>query len=186
MPPVVAATLFPDVFVLEPARFKDNRGEFLEVFNAEDFEAVLGLTPAFVQDNVSVSRKNTVRGLHWQAAPHGQGKLVTCATGTVFDVIVDIRPGSPAFLTARTVVLSGENRRVLWIPAGYAHGFAALEDNTTVFYKVTHKRVPAANGRLRQPIRSCLKKTAGPLRLEPFSGFKRTFRSFLWSAPHRP
>lgn len=144
MPPVVAATLFPDVFVLEPARFKDNRGEFLEVFNAEDFEAVLGLTPAFVQDNVSVSRKNTVRGLHWQAAPHGQGKLVTCATGTVFDVIVDIRPGSPAFLTARTVVLSGENRRVLWIPAGYAHGFAALEDNTTVFYKVTYKRVPAA------------------------------------------
>lgn len=144
MPPVVAATLFPDVFVLEPARFKDNRGEFLEVFNAEDFEVVLGITPAFVQDNVSVSRKNTVRGLHWQAAPHGQGKLVICATGTVFDVIVDIRPESPAFLTARTVVLSGENRRVLWIPAGYAHGFAALEDNTTVFYKVTHKRVPAA------------------------------------------
>ena len=69
---------------------------------------------------------------------------MTCATGTVFDVIVDIRPESPAFLTARTVVLSGENRRVLWIPAGYAHGFAALEDNTTVFYKVTHKRVPAA------------------------------------------
>ena len=155
MPPVVAATLFPDVFVLEPARFKDNRGEFLEVFIAEDFEAVLGLTPAFVQDNVSVSRKNTVRGLHWQAAPHGQGKLVTCATGTVFDVIVDIRPESPAFLTARTVVLSGENRSV-------------------------------SNGRLRQPIRSCLKKTAGPHRLEPFSGFKRTFRSFLWSAPHRP
>ena len=152
---------FPDVFVLEPARFKDNRGEFLEVFNAEDFEAVLGLTPAFVQDNVSVSRKNTVRGLHWQAAPHGQGKLVTCATGTVFDVIVDIRPGSPAFLTARTVVLSGENRRVLWIPAGYAHGFAALEDNTTVFYKVTHKRVGGrAHGALvrsgaRYPMAGC-------------------------------
>lgn len=69
MPPVVAATLFPDVFVLEPARFKDNRGEFLEVFNAEDFEAVLGLTPTFVQDNVSVSRKNTVRGLHWAGLP---------------------------------------------------------------------------------------------------------------------
>ena len=117
MPPVVAATLFPDVFVLEPARFKDNRGEFLEVFNAEDFEAVLGLTPAFVQDNVSVSRKNTVRGLHWQAAPHGQGKLVTCATGTVFDVIVDIRPESPAFLTARTVVhkrVPAAERTALW------------------------------------------------------------------------
>jgi dTDP-4-dehydrorhamnose 3,5-epimerase len=127
----------PEVMLLEPRAFADDRGLFFESFNQAAFEAATGCHPAFVQDNHSISKRHVVRGLHYQLPPHAQGKLVRVTAGRAFDVAVDIRRGSPSFGKWVGELLSAENRRQLWIPEGFAHGFAALDDNTEFLYKTT-------------------------------------------------
>ena len=120
--------------IIEPDVFGDSRGWFVEQYNAERYKAA-GITADFVQDNESFSSKGVVRGLHWQAAPHTQAKLVRVIQGAVWDVAVDIRKGSPTFGRHVSGVLTGENKKQLFIPRGFAHGFIVLEDNTLVSYK---------------------------------------------------
>lgn len=135
-------TAIPDVVIIEPAVFGDARGWFMETFNQPKFVAglaELGL-PAprpFVQDNHSCSQAGVLRGLHFQRAPHAQGKLVRVTKGRAFDVAVDIRPGSATFGRWVGVELTADNRRQLWLPEGFAHGFVALEDDTHFLYKTT-------------------------------------------------
>ncbi|MFO1328382.1 MAG: dTDP-4-dehydrorhamnose 3,5-epimerase [Rubrivivax sp.] len=135
-------TALPGVVVVEPAVFGDDRGWFMESWNQARFDAALrdaGLPPprAFVQDNHSCSRAGVLRGLHYQLPPHPQGKLVRVVQGAAFDVAVDIRRGSPHFGRWVGVELSADNRRQLWIPEGFAHGFLALQDDTHFLYKTT-------------------------------------------------
>ncbi|MES1207376.1 MAG: dTDP-4-dehydrorhamnose 3,5-epimerase [Pseudomonadota bacterium] len=139
---VVAAPL-AGVLVLEPSVFQDARGFFMETYQAARYAAA-GVAPSFVQDNLSRSLRGTVRGLHFQQ-PQPQGKLVQTVRGTVFDVVVDVRRGSPTFRQWFGVELSEENRRQLWIPAGYAHGFCTMSDVADVAYKCTAPYVPEAN-----------------------------------------
>ena len=135
-------TAIPDVLIIEPQVFADERGWFMESFNEQRFHAELvrlGLPVPrpFVQDNHSCSKAGVLRGLHFQRAPHAQGKLVRVVQGTAFDVAVDIRPGSATFGQYVGVELSAENQRMLWIPEGFAHGFVALQDDTHFLYKTT-------------------------------------------------
>jgi dTDP-4-dehydrorhamnose 3,5-epimerase len=135
-------TRLPNVVIVEPARFGDDRGWFMETFSAPKFDAALNALglPAprpFVQDNHSCSQKGVLRGLHYQAAPRAQGKLVRVVKGRVVDVAVDIRRASPTFGQWVAVELSADNQRQLWVPEGFAHGFMALEDDTHFLYKVT-------------------------------------------------
>jgi dTDP-4-dehydrorhamnose 3,5-epimerase len=127
----------PEVVLFEPRVFSDDRGAFFESFNSNAFRDATGLDIEFFQDNHSVSAKNVVRGLHYQLAPMAQGKLVRCVAGAVFDVAVDIRKSSPTFGKWVGEVLSADNRKQLWIPAGFAHGFMALSDNSEFLYKTT-------------------------------------------------
>lgn len=135
-------TALPGVVIVEPAVFADDRGWFMESWNQARFDAALrelGL-PAprtFVQDNHSCSHMGVLRGLHYQLPPHAQGKLVRVVRGAAFDVAVDIRRGSPDFGRWTGVELSAGNRRQLWIPEGFAHGFLALEDDTHFLYKTS-------------------------------------------------
>ena len=135
-------TALPGVVIIEPAVFGDDRGWFYESFNEARFNAALddiGLPPAprFVQDNHSSSKKGVLRGLHYQLPPQAQGKLVRVVQGAAWDVAVDIRPGSPTFGQWFGLELNADNKRQLWIPAGYAHGFVALQDDTHFLYKTT-------------------------------------------------
>jgi dTDP-4-dehydrorhamnose 3,5-epimerase len=135
-------TIIPDVVVIEPAVFADERGWFMESFNEQRFHAELvklGLPVprAFVQDNHSCSKAGVLRGLHFQRARHAQGKLVRVVQGAAWDVAVDIRPGSATFGRWTGIELSAENRRMFWIPEGFAHGFVALRDDTRFLYKTT-------------------------------------------------
>ena len=130
-------TAIPDVKIIEPTVFGDERGFFFESFNQQRFEAAIGYTVPFVQDNHSRSAKGVLRGLHYQLAPHAQGKLVRVIAGEVFDVAVDIRPGSASFGQWVGVHLSAANKRQLWVPPGFAHGFVTLSDNTEFLYKTT-------------------------------------------------
>jgi dTDP-4-dehydrorhamnose 3,5-epimerase len=135
-------TDLPGVVVVEPAVFGDERGWFMESWNGPRFEAglrELGLPAAgdFVQDNHSCSKAGVLRGLHYQLPPHPQGKLVRVVRGAAFDVAVDIRRGSPHFGRWTGVELTADNRRQLWIPPGFAHGFLALEDDTHFLYKTS-------------------------------------------------
>jgi dTDP-4-dehydrorhamnose 3,5-epimerase len=126
----------PDVLLIEPARFGDSRGFFSEVWSRRAL-AQHGLEAEFVQDNHSLSREvGVVRGLHFQTPPAAQGKLVRVVRGAILDVAVDIREGSPTFGRHVAAVLSAENWRQLWVPRGFAHGFATLEPDTEVIYKV--------------------------------------------------
>lgn len=139
----VTRTSIPDVLIIEPAVFSDDRGWFMESFNEERFRTELkslGLPvpPAFVQDNHSCSRRGVLRGLHYQVGPHAQGKLVRVVQGAVFDVAVDIRKHSETYLEWVGVELTSSNHKALWIPEGFAHGFMALEDNTQFLYKTTN------------------------------------------------
>lgn len=127
----------PDVVLFEPKAFADDRGLFFESFSQRVFDTVTGGGVTFVQDNHSVSRKNVIRGLHYQLTPHAQGKLVRVVRGAVFDVAVDLRKGSRTFGQWVGEHLSAENRRQLWLPEGFGHGFAALEDETEFLYKTT-------------------------------------------------
>jgi dTDP-4-dehydrorhamnose 3,5-epimerase len=138
----VTETALPGVLVIEPRLFRDDRGFFLETFRSERY-ADAGITQPFVQDNFSRSIRGTLRGLHFQE-PHGQGKLVQVLRGTVFDVAVDIRRGSPTFGKWVGLELSGEDIRQLWIPAGFAHGFCVLSDQADFLYKCTAPYVPEA------------------------------------------
>ena len=126
-----------EVLLLDPTIHQDARGLFYESFNARTLAQVIGRELDFVQDNVSVSRRGVLRGLHYQLPPFAQGKLVRVVSGEIFDVAVDVRRSSPQFGHWVGEILSAENRRQLWIPEGFAHGFAALSDNAEVLYKTT-------------------------------------------------
>jgi len=130
-------TSLPDVKILEPEVYGDARGFFFESYNQRRFDQVLGRRVAFVQDNHSRSARGVLRGLHYQLAPHPQGKLVRVVAGAAFDVAVDVRRGSPTFGRWAGVELTAENRRQLWIPEGHAHGFLALSEQAEVLYKTT-------------------------------------------------
>ena len=140
-------TKLEGVLVLEPRVFADERGAFVETWNAERY-AALGIEGPFVQDNVSVSKRGVVRGLHFQN-PNPQGKLVSVLHGAVYDVAVDLRVGSETFGEWVGVELSAENGRQMWIPEGFAHGFQALADGTVFSYKCTAYYSPADERSLR-------------------------------------
>jgi len=129
-------TAIPDVLVVQPDVFEDKRGYFFETFNQEKF-AELGIKYDFVQDNESLSAKNVLRGLHFQNPPFEQGKLVRVIRGGVRDVAVDIRKGSPYYGKWVSIELTAQNKLMLWIPPGFAHGFLTLEDHTVFSYKCT-------------------------------------------------
>jgi dTDP-4-dehydrorhamnose 3,5-epimerase len=143
----VVPTSLQGLTLLEPTVFGDDRGFFFEAWNAERF-AAQALPAAFVQSNVSSSSKGVLRGLHYQW-PRPQGKLVTVLAGEVYDVAVDIRRGSPTFGRWEAVILSGENRRQLWIPPGFAHGFAVLSDTALFHYLCTDVYVKEADAGIR-------------------------------------
>src|SRR3954471_22419718 len=134
------STSLPDVFVLEPRVFGDERGFFLECYSERVFASV-GIAERFVQDNHSFSTRNVLRGLHYQIQ-QAQGKLVRVAEGEILDVAVDLRRSSPTFGKWEAVQLSGDNKRMMWIPAGFAHGFRVVSDNAHVLYKATDYYAP--------------------------------------------
>ncbi|OQW90187.1 MAG: dTDP-4-dehydrorhamnose 3,5-epimerase [Rhodoferax ferrireducens] len=136
MPYTVTPTALPEVLILEPKVFGDARGFFFESFNARDFAQCTGLDVQFVQDNHSKSAKGVLRGLHYQIQ-HPQGKLVRVTQGEVFDVAVDIRKSSPTFGKWEGVMLSAENKRQLWVPPGFAHGFLVTSDSAEFLYKTS-------------------------------------------------
>jgi dTDP-4-dehydrorhamnose 3,5-epimerase len=138
----VIETALPGVLIIEPRVFGDERGFFMETWNAAGFAAA-GLDLAFVQDNQSRSQKGVLRGLHFQN-PGPQGKLVRVANGAVFDVAVDLRQSSPHFGKWVGVELSAENKRMLWVPEGFAHGFVTLKNDTDFLYKCTARYAPAS------------------------------------------
>ncbi len=133
----IIETPIKDLFVLEPKVWKDNRGYFYESYSQKVFEDA-GVQVNFVQDNQSFSQKGALRGLHAQANPFAQGKLVRVIQGSVVDVAVDIRKNSATYGQHFTVELSGENHKQLWVPPGFLHGFLTLEDDTIFTYKVTN------------------------------------------------
>jgi len=135
-------TDIPEVLILEPKVFGDERGFFMESFNQKVWEEATGLKTHFVQDNHSRSVKGVLRGLHYQLPPYAQAKLVRCVVGEVFDVAVDIRKSSPTFGKWVGVHLSAENKRQFWIPEGFAHGFIVLSDVAEFVYKTTNYYAP--------------------------------------------
>ncbi len=130
-------TPIKDLFVIEPKLWQDSRGYFYESFNQRVFEQA-GIDVTFVQDNQSFSKKGTLRGMHAQANPFAQGKLVRVIQGRVVDVAVDIRKNSSTYGQHFAIELSGENHKQLWVPPGFLHGFLTLEDNTIFTYKVSN------------------------------------------------
>jgi dTDP-4-dehydrorhamnose 3,5-epimerase len=138
----VTPTRLPDVLIVEPHVFRDERGLFLESWNQLRFDEALGTAIRFVQDNQSRSTRGVLRGLHYQRT-QPQGKLVRAVTGRVFDVAVDLRRSSPWLGQWVGVELSADNQRQLWVPAGFAHGFLVLSEQADVVYKVTHHHDPA-------------------------------------------
>jgi dTDP-4-dehydrorhamnose 3,5-epimerase len=132
------------LYVIEPQRIEDDRGFFARTFCEEEF-AAHGLKPHFVQCNISFNaRKGTLRGMHFQAEPHAEAKLVRCTQGAIFDVAVDLIKDSPTYLQWKGFELSAENRRMLYLPEGYAHGFQTLADNCEVFYQMSENYHPAS------------------------------------------
>jgi len=135
-------TKIPDVIIIEPKVHGDDRGYFVETFRADKLEEFLGYKIKFCQDNESKSSKGVLRGLHYQLAPAAQTKLVRVIQGSVLDVAVDIRKGSPTFGQYVSVKLTGENKKQLLVPRGFAHGFVVLENDTTFAYKVDNYYSP--------------------------------------------
>ena len=133
----VTETKIPGLLIIEPRVFGDERGFFFESFNEKAFAEVTGVKPCFVQDNHSKSAKGVLRGLHYQLPPKAQGKLVRVVQGEVFDVAVDIRKDSPTYGQWVGEVLSADNKKQLWIPPGFAHGFLTLSDTAEFLYKTT-------------------------------------------------
>jgi dTDP-4-dehydrorhamnose 3,5-epimerase len=138
----ITPTAIPDVLVIEPKVFGDERGFFFESFNSQSFRALTGITLEFVQDNHSRSRRNVLRGLHYQIEPKPQGKLVRVVEGAVFDVAVDIRAASVTRGKWVGEILSAENKKQLWIPPGFAHGFLTLSETADFLYKTTQYYSP--------------------------------------------
>ena len=134
-------TTIPDVYILEPSVFGDHRGYFLESFNLDKFEEHI-YPIKFIQDNESKSSKGVLRGLHFQTPPFDQAKLVRCVDGRVLDVAVDIRKGSPTYGNHVAVELSGENKKQLFVPRGFAHGFLVLSESAVFSYKVDNTYAP--------------------------------------------
>ena len=139
----VIPTHIPDLLIIEPRVFGDERGFFYESFNQQVFESATGVDLIFVQDNHSRSSKGVLRGLHYQLPPAAQGKLVRCTRGSVWDVAVDIRKGSTTFGQWAAVELTDSNHRQFWIPPGFAHGFVVLSDSADFLYKTTAYYAPA-------------------------------------------
>ena len=148
MPVTMRETEIDGVLEVVNTFFGDDRGFFSELYNREVW-AEAGFKDTFVQDNLSLSSKGVLRGLHYQIKPHGMGKLVRVITGAIFDVAVDLRRGSPTFGQAVCRELSGENRLAFWIPSGFAHGFLALADNTLVLYSCTANHAPETERAIR-------------------------------------
>ena len=144
----IQQTPIPGLLLLTPDLFADPRGWFCETYNAARYKAV-GIPADFVQDNESFSARGVLRGLHWQAGPHAQAKLVRVLSGAVWDVAVDIRKGSPTFGKHHAVTLTPDNRLQFYIPRGFAHGFVVLEDNTRFAYKCDNLYCKAAERGLR-------------------------------------
>lgn len=141
--------ILPDLILITLRRFGDHRGFFAETYNEREY-AKLGIDSCFVQDNHSLSAAiGTVRGLHFQAPPHAQAKLVRCGRGAIFDVAVDIRRGSPTYGRWAGYTLSAENGAQLYIPAGFAHGFVTLEPDSEIIYKCSDYYAPETEGALR-------------------------------------
>jgi dTDP-4-dehydrorhamnose 3,5-epimerase len=136
MPIQIEETDIPDVKIIRATRFHDERGFFAETYKESEYLEI-GI-PKFVQDNLSESSKGVIRGLHWQASPFGQGKLVTCLSGAILDVAVDVRIDSKTYGKHVSVELHSNEQIALWVPEGFAHGFQALEDVTRVHYKVSN------------------------------------------------
>ena len=141
-------TAIQDVYIIEPSVFGDHRGYFLESFNLEKFQENIGPIK-FVQDNESKSSKGVLRGLHFQKPPFDQAKLVRCVKGKVMDVAVDIRKGSPTYGKHVAIELSGENKRQLFVPRGFAHGFSVLSETAVFAYKVDNTYAPAFDSGIR-------------------------------------
>lgn len=137
------------VFIIEPRLFEDERGYFFEAFSERAFAELTGIETHFVQDNESRSARGVVRGLHFQLPPHAQSKLVRVVRGTILDVAVDIRRGSPTFGRHVAVELSEHNHRQLFIPRGFAHGFSVLEGDAIVEYKCDNYYAPESEGAIR-------------------------------------
>ena len=145
----VTETKIPGVIIIEPDVFGDHRGYFMETYSTKKYEEI-GITTTFVQDNMSFSaQKGTLRGLHFQNAPMAQAKLVSCTRGTVIDVAVDIRKGSPTYMQWVSVELTAENKRQLFIPRGFLHGFLTLTDDVEVMYKTDNYYEPTADRSIR-------------------------------------
>ena len=145
----VIQTEIPDVLIIEPKVFSDERGFFMESFNQQRFNEIVGREVNFVQDNHSRSSKGVLRGLHYQLPPMAQGKLVRVTQGEVFDVAVDMRRSSPTFGKWTGVILSGENKHQFWIPEGFAHGFYVLSDTADFLYKATNYYSPECERSLK-------------------------------------
>ncbi len=148
MPFTFQPLAIPDLVLVTPRMLSDARGFFMETFRASDFRAA-GIATEFVQDNHSLSAMGVVRGLHFQAPPHAQGKLVRVALGRVWDAAVDLRRGSPTFGRSCGAELSDENHAMLWIPPGFAHGFATLSPTAHLLYKCTAEYDPASDRGVR-------------------------------------
>ena len=145
----VTTTALPGVLILEPKVFGDARGFFLESFNQKAFDEAVGEAVRFVQDNHSRSARGVLRGLHLQTAPHAQGKLVRVTSGSVFDVVADVDPGSATFGRWVGMELTADNHRQLWIPPGFAHAFLVLSELADFLYKTTDYYVPAVERSIR-------------------------------------
>jgi dTDP-4-dehydrorhamnose 3,5-epimerase len=145
----ITPTAITDVLILEPRVFGDERGFFMESFNQRTFNEAVGYEVTFVQDNQSRSAKGVLRGLHFQLPPHAQGKLVRVTQGCVFDVAVDVRPGSASFGRWVSAELSGVNHRQMWIPPGFAHGFLVTSDSADFLYKTTDYYAPPSEASIR-------------------------------------
>ena len=142
-------TALEGVLLIEPRVFGDARGFFFESWNQRRFDEAIGHAVRFVQDNHSRSTRGVLRGMHFQRAPHAQGKLVRCVVGSVFDVAVDLRAGSPTFGRWVGAELSADNQRQLWIPPGFGHGFLTLSESADFLYKTTDCYAPECEGALR-------------------------------------
>ena len=127
-----------DLFLITPSIFHDNRGYFSESWNQKDFDQLIGKSIKFLQDNLSFSKQGVIRGLHYQLQPFHQSKLVTCISGEIFDVAVDLRRNSRTFGNWVGVILNNKNHNKLWIPEGFAHGFLVMSSSALVIYKVDH------------------------------------------------
>ncbi len=174
----------PDVLLIEPRVFEDSRGYFFESFNEASWKEHCGFVPKFVQDNESMSHKGVLRGLHFQAPPHAQAKLVRVIRGAVYDVAVDLRIGSPTYGKWCAAELSAHNKRQLYIPEGFAHGFLVLEDSSIFSYKCSDLYHRESEGAIKWddpelgiqwPEKSPLISDKDRLHASPFNSFESPF-----------